>query len=814
MRAPLLVMALAVGAAGDALFDIVNPSRGLCLGIHGLDPQLVWQRCHPMIKWRVHGLQLRPYAMMGEVQRYGRMDACVAREQTNGTVSSAVLTKGAACAADGAIAWRFYGARVGHGDEGRPPLIAPACLGGADTASLVPCAETNETLPLLAAVARELHIVSVSDTGPREGAARTIQVVVGETPGLHAGRRPEERPPVAPEGDPAALAIAGNVRAAPAASAPSDISLAAAGDGTPRSAVMTPYDLVAGGGESYILNTARALQGLGHEVYLLVRSSNPCASVDCVLSLARELNVDLAPRRLHVLARPSFAEFRNLTFEVFMLLGNEKAPDFPSLGRVGLYMCQFPFDMGIRVRRDALEHWKTYSAVLLNSHYTLGWYADFSAPMYRQAIRRRDWAPVARVLYPAVRVAGEEEVCGGSRGRRTRRIVMIGRFFPGRQNKAHLFAIRAFQQLREALGGRVTLHLVGTAMRTEEAANYLEGVYEAARAVPGVSLHVDAPAEDLRRLLCGASALWHLTGIDRDTSRDPASVEHFGIGVVEAMALGVVPIVHDAGGPAEIVAPARLPRVRSSRELVEATARVLSAGEAEERQMRRAAADRARSFSQERFDLEAGGILEGLLRGGEQRRRRLYAVAGARGPLLAAGRANATGALLFLVERPDPSLAVSLRNLLFAVNRRPAERGAERALCIAYAEGVRPFVDLLLQRIVHGAVHRRVRLLELPKGESAAGAVGSPGLWEWLAQHEVVLGNLGQAVLSEPIKAAYLLEKGRHVWAVARPVVTCEGSTAIFEARPAEVLRCVEGGAGPLERCFDGAVEVPLGTCL
>ena len=34
---------------------------------------------------------------------------------------------------------------------------------------------------------------------------------------------------------------------------------------------------------------------------------------------------------------------------------------------------------------------------------------------------------------------------------------------------------------------------------------------------------------------------------------DPASVEHFGISIVEAMSRGAIPVVTAAGGPSEIV---------------------------------------------------------------------------------------------------------------------------------------------------------------------------------------------------------------------------------------------------------------------
>lgn len=50
-----------------------------------------------------------------------------------------------------------------------------------------------------------------------------------------------------------------------------------------------------------------------------------------------------------------------------------------------------------------------------------------------------------------------------------------------------------------------------------------------------------------------AKIYWHAMGFGADIDISPSSAEHFGITVVEAMSLGCVPVVFNAGGPAEIV---------------------------------------------------------------------------------------------------------------------------------------------------------------------------------------------------------------------------------------------------------------------
>lgn len=88
---------------------------------------------------------------------------------------------------------------------------------------------------------------------------------------------------------------------------------------------------------------------------------------------------------------------------------------------------------------------------------------------------------------------------------------------------------------------------MGSCRNTEDAARVDElRALAAAQGVEGsVEFCVNIPFEQLEGLLGEAVAGLH-------TMRD----EHFGIGVVELMAAGVVPIVHDSGGPREdIVRP-------------------------------------------------------------------------------------------------------------------------------------------------------------------------------------------------------------------------------------------------------------------
>ena len=107
--------------------------------------------------------------------------------------------------------------------------------------------------------------------------------------------------------------------------------------------------------------------------------------------------------------------------------------------------------------------------------------------------------------------------------------------------------------------------------------------------------------------------------------------EHFGIGVVEYLAAGLIPVVHDSGGPKmDIVGPPLiLPPGRdgvegggggavgflaaTEDEFAAAFARVLDMGVEEKVGMRRRARERARTFSEENFEKGWNVALERLL---------------------------------------------------------------------------------------------------------------------------------------------------------------------------------------------------------
>lgn len=143
----------------------------------------------------------------------------------------------------------------------------------------------------------------------------------------------------------------------------------------------------------------------------------------------------------------------------------------------------------------------------------------------------------ATVIYPAIDPSLYKAA------EKKKKIVSIGHFFEeqdGHSKNQHILA-KAFDGLEG-----YELLLAGNA--TNEDAAYVRKVRKASEG-KNVRIEINRTNGFLKAELGSASHYWHANGYGRV---DPSQSEHFGIVILEAIASGVVPIVHNSGGAAEI----------------------------------------------------------------------------------------------------------------------------------------------------------------------------------------------------------------------------------------------------------------------
>jgi glycosyltransferase involved in cell wall biosynthesis len=138
--------------------------------------------------------------------------------------------------------------------------------------------------------------------------------------------------------------------------------------------------------------------------------------------------------------------------------------------------------------------------------------------------------------------------------KRPGRIVNVGRFTSEGHCKRQDTLIEAFRRLAEIWRFEdLELHLVGTVPPDARSRGYFSELTRQASGLR-VTFHVSASPQKIQELYETSAFYWHATGYGRSERLNPELMEHFGITVMEAMSAGAIPLVYQAGGPAEMVA--------------------------------------------------------------------------------------------------------------------------------------------------------------------------------------------------------------------------------------------------------------------
>ncbi|MBY0454574.1 MAG: glycosyltransferase [Burkholderiaceae bacterium] len=373
-----------------------------------------------------------------------------------------------------------------------------------------------------------------------------------------------------------ATTVAGLIPATPVATQAAHVP------GRPAVVLFTPYHLVPGGGERYLLTVAA---GLARSMNVTLATQHPYSRLR-LLKLGQDLDLPLEGIALAT----TDALARLGPFDWSVVMGNEVLPPCAALARRNVFICQFPFPTPADWLGRHVGMMAGYERVVLYSPFVAKHYSREAAHMGVGNVPVSVVSPSAVLAPPAslgVAVAPKRQ-----------QVVSVGRFFVGGHSKRHDFMIEAFKKLH-ARNPDTTLHLAGSLSAEPRHMAHYEKLVAQAAGLP-VQFHVNASQETIAALYADSSVYWHAAGVGVDELVEPHRCEHFGISVVEAMSAGCVPMVFRLGGPAATVQHKVSGYIYSTpEELVDWTAQVLGQPEddASLRQMRATAVQTSLEFS-------------------------------------------------------------------------------------------------------------------------------------------------------------------------------------------------------------------------
>lgn len=124
-----------------------------------------------------------------------------------------------------------------------------------------------------------------------------------------------------------------------------------------------------------------------------------------------------------------------------------------------------------------------------------------------------------------------------------------------------------------------------------------------------IVLKINTDNKHLWESYAKAKIYWHAAGFGEDLQKHPDRAEHFGISTVEAMGMGVVPIVINAGGQPEIVQDGESGFLWSTeKELIDKTLQVIKNNELREK-LAKSAKQHAPVFYKEHFCQKLGALM-------------------------------------------------------------------------------------------------------------------------------------------------------------------------------------------------------------
>ena len=361
-----------------------------------------------------------------------------------------------------------------------------------------------------------------------------------------------------------------------------------------------------GGAQKYILTLAEAWQ---KEAEITLLANKPVSRQDlsdwyhldlsgCALKIcplpffdARD-PVHIDPARVPARGENPFLPVARESLGYDLLVNNPMLEHLPPLSPLSLMICHFP-------ERRPVTHFfpPLYTEIWANSAYTA------------HHMEQRWGLNPHRLLAPPADLPTEPPL---PPNRKRRLVLSVARFETGGTKKQKEM-LRAWARLLDSaptMRGQWSLVLAGGSTPDNPYLDELHDLIPRLGLGSGdVEIRPNVPYPELVTLYREASLFWHLCGLHQD---DPAKVEHFGMTIVEAMSHGVVPLVFNGGGQAEIVRHGVDGYTVSNTTRLQAHTLNLMTQEGHRAALSEQALIRGRSYGKDRFQREGNAYLSAL----------------------------------------------------------------------------------------------------------------------------------------------------------------------------------------------------------
>ena len=347
---------------------------------------------------------------------------------------------------------------------------------------------------------------------------------------------------------------------------------------------------VKGGGERVAIHSIMAATRSGHEISLLTEELDEAGFEDFYgcsglfnkihRSYYRAFKPIFGPRGLlyQRLIYNWFQIRRAASVETYdLVLSTQDIAYVPSTRVPAVQYCYFTEYFSHRATHQASPTWRIYyrpaTVYYLDRVRRVG--TLLSVSDFTRGVVKNNWGRDSSTLYPPCPVEDYSEF--GRVQFRENLVITIGRLVPEKRLSLFVDLARMVPRTR----------FVAIGSLSDMISTYFERVRQGA---PGNVSFVLSPLRKVKDVLGRAMAYVHC-----------AENEHFGITIVEAMAAGCVPIVHDSGGPREIVNEDVGFRWRDLRTAADCISKLSHDDELRQR-LSVAAAARAKRFSPEMFE--------------------------------------------------------------------------------------------------------------------------------------------------------------------------------------------------------------------